>query len=685
VLGLQATSCFKSLHALLHSRAAVVRSDTAKSGGLAAAPTLRILKLAVAILLSCAPLGTLRAQHAGDNPEAAADDAFGLTLGLETIGMYGPGSIRGFNPQIAGNVRIDGLYFDQQGGLSNRVVEGSTIRVGLSEIGYAFPAPTGIVDYDLRHAGDGTPSASIVASAGPFEGHGLSIDGSVPLISGVLQLPIGASYQETTSQTPVGSYPGYTAEVLNFGATPQWKLNDKISFRALFDWTQITHAKSMPVIFTAGDYLPPDITRGYIGQQWAQNRNLSENYGGLVDAKLTPHWTLTGGLFRSLSDNPVNYTDVYANTEPDGLAEHYLIGSPDQRVASNSGEVRLTGHFPQGGWSQDVVLLARGRDTWSAYGGSDVVDVGPAYIGQGLQITEPDFSYGARAVDHTELWSTGIAYQAQWPGHGDMALGIQRESYDKEVTSPGEPVAQLTDNPLRAYGSIAAILTPWVTGYAGYTQGLEDSGVAPPTAENRGAILPAAQTWQTDAGLRFLLTPKVKLIAGVFEITKPYFNFDSGDVDRQLGLQRARGLELSLSGEVVSNLYVTAGALIGHVVIIGPDLAAEGVSHNAFGQARQQGVLNANYDFQHWSRVSADVTVVRAGATPAAVNDAIEAPAVTMLSLGARYRFTIHGSAATVRFSAQNVTNAFVWVTGYSPGYYEFAPRSIFGYLTWDV
>ena len=75
--------------------------------------------------------------------------------------------------------------------LSNRVVEGSTIRIGVSEIGYAFPAPTGIVDYDLRHAGNGTPSATIVASAGPFEAHGLSIDGNLPLISASCNCPWG--------------------------------------------------------------------------------------------------------------------------------------------------------------------------------------------------------------------------------------------------------------------------------------------------------------------------------------------------------------------------------------------------------------------------------------------------------------------------------------------------------------
>ena len=118
------------------------------------------------------------AQHASDDPVAAADDGFGLTQGLESIGLYSPGSIRGFNPQAAGNVRIDGLYFDQQGGLSNRVVEGSTIRVGISETGYAFPAPTGIVDYDLRHVGNGDPSGSAVLTVGPFQGRDTALTAS---------------------------------------------------------------------------------------------------------------------------------------------------------------------------------------------------------------------------------------------------------------------------------------------------------------------------------------------------------------------------------------------------------------------------------------------------------------------------------------------------------------------------
>src|SRR3984957_20858310 len=82
---------------------------------------------AIAVLLHVA---AARSQHAAYNPVASAEDAFGLTLGLETIGMYSPGQVRGFSPQAAGNVRIDGLYFDQQGARSTRVIEGSPIRGG---------------------------------------------------------------------------------------------------------------------------------------------------------------------------------------------------------------------------------------------------------------------------------------------------------------------------------------------------------------------------------------------------------------------------------------------------------------------------------------------------------------------------------------------------------------------------
>src|SRR6187200_2589819 len=93
------------------------------------------------------------AQRTGENAVTSADDAFGTSVGNETIGLYSTDEVRGFSPVAAGNIRIDGLYM---GGIvigNQRIQSGSTVRVGLSAQGYPFPAPTGIVELSLRPAG----------------------------------------------------------------------------------------------------------------------------------------------------------------------------------------------------------------------------------------------------------------------------------------------------------------------------------------------------------------------------------------------------------------------------------------------------------------------------------------------------------------------------------------------------
>jgi iron complex outermembrane receptor protein len=656
--------------------------STVVNGPQPSSPAAKALQYAAAILALIAPIPAARAQHASDDPLAVAADAFGLTLGFESIGLYGPGNIRGFNPQTAGNVRVDGLYFDQQGGLSNRVVEGSTIRVGVSEIGYAFPAPTGIVDYDLRHAGD-KPTATVVVNSGPYQAGGASVDANLPLIPNELQVPMGASYGISTG-TIISNNPGYTSNYSNFGATPQWKPTDWLTIRGIFDWQQVTNWKTLPLIFTAGDFLPPKISRGYYGQNWAEGNYYTENYGGTVKAQINQQWTFAAGLFRSIVDNPVSYSDLYLNTLMDGSADHNVVGYPEQRVASTSGEARLTGRFSTDGLRHEIMFMARGRDTLALYGGADVVDVGPAFINSGAQAPKPDFTFTARTNDRTKLWSAGTAYRAQWLGHGDFSVGVQQESYRKDVNTPGIPASQLTDRPLRVYGSGDWILSDRLTAYAGYTQGLEDSGTAPGGALNRGAVLPDARTWQMDTGVRYLLTPDLKLITGVFKIEKPYFNLDTSGVDRMLGVQRAEGFETSVSGEIIKNLNVNAAILLGPVKIVGPNLSAEGVGPIAYGQPHSQWIVNADYKFTNWPGFSVDTTLYRFGTAPGSVDNVVQNPAVTALALGARYRFTIMNAPTTLRVQVNNLLNAYYWNMTFSPGYSQFSPRSVFAYLTTD-
>jgi iron complex outermembrane receptor protein len=646
----------------------------------------RIFPVAVAAAFATFQASAARAQHASDNPVNSASDAFGLTLGLESVGLYNPGSVRGFSPISAGNVRIDGIYFDLQGPPSRRVVEGSTIHVGVGEIGYPFPAPTGIADYNLRSAGGDKPAATIIASVGPYDARGISVDGSIPLIGNQLVLPIGISTQISTQSSEDGAYyPGLTSRVTSVGAAPQWTPNSRLTVRALIDWQETSAAKALPEFFTAGNFLPPLITKGYLAQDWARGRNTTMNLGGLVTAQLAENWLLRAGVFRSTNNNPTGFADLYTNVQPNGQAEHLMVGFRDQDAASTSGEVRLAGAFLRGDWRHQVIFAVRGRDTTSRFGGEDVVDLGPAAIGKIVQAPEPAFTFSARATDQARLLSVGGAYRLDWRSQGVLEMGLQKEDYRETVNNPWTPPSAISAHPLRGYANAAFAATPQLTLYAGYTQGLENSGVAPNFAQNSGAVRPASLTWQVDLGARYAVTPRLKLIAGLFELQKPYFNLDTSNIDRELGVQRAKGVELSAAGEVTEHLNVNIGVLAGTVGITGPNLAAEGVGSIAVGQPHLTYVAAADYALPRWPAASIDVRVLYIGSAPESLDNGVSTRPATILNVGGRYKFTAFGRNSTLRLQVQNVLATNAWQQLNTPGVFQWpGPRRIFAYLTTD-
>jgi iron complex outermembrane recepter protein len=113
---------------------------------------MRLLLSTAALAALIAPSVAL-AQRTDDNATTQSDDAFGKSVGDERIGIYDPYNVRGFSAVEAGNTRIEGLYFFQQANPTDRLVDGSTMRVGIAAQGYPFPAPTGIADYSLRKPG----------------------------------------------------------------------------------------------------------------------------------------------------------------------------------------------------------------------------------------------------------------------------------------------------------------------------------------------------------------------------------------------------------------------------------------------------------------------------------------------------------------------------------------------------
>ena len=152
---------------------------------------------AAALALALALPAAAGAQGRTDeNAVTQAEDAFGFSLGRETLGIYNSGNVRGFSPTSAGNVRIEGLYFDPSAfGLTSRVLRSTSVRIGLAEQGYPFISPTGVVDLRLRKPGDHA-STSLLLSTDSYGSATVEVDSAVPLTSH-LSLGFGLSSGET--------------------------------------------------------------------------------------------------------------------------------------------------------------------------------------------------------------------------------------------------------------------------------------------------------------------------------------------------------------------------------------------------------------------------------------------------------------------------------------------------------
>ena len=138
------------------------------------------------------------AQRAGENVLSSAQDAFGTTVGNESIGLYTSRDVRGFNPVEAGNIRLEGLYFDRQFPnpseiFINSLVSRSSVRVGLSAQSYLFPAPTGIAEVNLRIPGDKLIT-SAVAQYGAYSRASLEVNSDIPVVAERFSMTLAGGY-----------------------------------------------------------------------------------------------------------------------------------------------------------------------------------------------------------------------------------------------------------------------------------------------------------------------------------------------------------------------------------------------------------------------------------------------------------------------------------------------------------
>lgn len=615
--------------------------------------------------------GQALAQRVDENVTTSAEDGFGKSVGNESVGIYANGEVRGFSANAAGNARIEGLYYNESGGISDLLQDGSDIRVGLTAFGQPFPAPTGIVDTTLRRVTTDRPVVTIRANSGEFLGPDLTAEAAIPLTP---NLGVNAALGYFDDQYADGA----SAWFISHGAVLRWRPAQRTELTALYSRYDYGDEEQGPVIYTAGPYLPPEIERRrFFGQQWGHWKGHSQNLGGLIKTALGS-WRIEAGLFNSRFTQDDYATAWYGGVDRAGIGQRYVLSGQDQRYASWSGEARIVRDLREGPRLHRFIASIRGRNVDARYGGFHLAALGTGVIGVSDPEPEPARSYGPLTDDRVRQRAWSFGYELNWKELGELNLGLIRSDYRKEVFQPGLAPAGRQDRDWLWNAALAVHLAPWLSLYGATTRGLEESGTAPGNARNANEVLPALRTRQAEAGLRVKLPANLRLVGAWFDLRKPYFEIDTTDnVYRTLGEVRHSGFEFSLSGKLAQNLSLVVGA-----VLLDPVVSGEAVDDGRLGRrpiGRTRTLVDASFDWTPpgQTRLSLDGRILYEGARAADALNRFTIPQRVTIDLGARYRFQIGKSPANLRVKLSNLTNVFGWRVFGGGGFKANAPRRL--------
>ena len=642
------------------------------------------MRLLVLIPLGLAVLSApVLAQRAGENAATQSGDAFGRSVGSDKTGLYSSDDVRGFNPVDAGNVRLEGLYFDQVDRVSSRLVDGNTIRVGVASLRYPFPAPTGLVDYRLTQPTGQTSYSFVLDTGSSTPGLGGSFEFKQPLDGQRLGISGGFGFRNAHPSE------GGTAQFRTSGATLAYRPGPDIEV-LLFGGVFLTHSdEARPTLYPAGTTPPPQIKRGEdLALTWSNKEQANWTWGGIVKAPLGPV-RLEAGLFRNSRKQDRVFADLLLGVTQDGTAaSRVVVADGNNYDASLSGEVRLVRQWQTGGIDQRLVASLRGRSKDRRFGGSKTLRLGPASLLVRDERPVPAYVLGPDNLDKVRQLTYGLAWSMVKGGAFSFDASLSQTRYRKQVDFADPLVAdpRTRENPLLWNVAGLVQLAPRFSLYGGYSKGQEEALIAPDVAINRSEAPPAIRTRQIEGGARLSLSDHLTFVAGGFSITKPYYNLDPVQRYRQLGELTNRGIELSLTGQIAPGLTLVGGTLFLDPRIHGEAVETKLIGARPVGQLRRRTAFNLDWHLARGkSPLSLDLGVESLSARVGNAANTLEAPPRDSVNLGLRYRFKLAGGNWLARAQVLNLFNDYGWNVSSSGGFTYSGQRTVILQLVADL
>jgi len=606
----------------------------------------------VATVTCLAVPGPAFGQRADENAVTAAQDAFGTSIGFQSVGLYSANDARGFSPQQAGNLRIEGLYFDQQTWVTGDcMVRETTMRVGIAAQSYSFPAPTGIADFSLRTPGD-KALLSAILTRGPFNTATADVETQIPLADRALGVDLCAGYRKAFEVDLFReSHTGV------FGTTFRWRPTPNTEIVPFWSYVVGGARQIVPVVYTDGTVtLPLFRTRDLGTQDWTTWGWRQTTFGALVKSVLGEHWKLAAGLFHSLERDPRGY-QPYLTLTTNQTADSVMDVAPPFTADSTSGELRLSRAFTNGAHRQQLQFAIRGRAVEREFGGDAITDLGTIALSNQARFAQPAIAFAPPSRDATRQLGLGLTFEERWQDVGSFAVGVLNDHYRRTVLVPRVTVDTNRTSPWLLNLRLEIDHGHDLIFYSSFVQGLEDSALAPVSAKNRNEPPPAMRTWQVDGGIRWTPAARLQLILGAFDIHKPYFNVDADNVYTLLGRVQQRGLETSLSFND-GGLTMLIGGVLLHPLVdrVIPEPGATG--NTPLGPVPLTLTANVDYAPPRWGPWAASLQWNRLSPRVATTDNGTYLPALATLAAGVRYRRTLRSHPWTVRLDGFNLTDA---------------------------
>lgn len=211
--------------------------------------------------------------------------------------------------------------------------------------------------------------------------------------------------------------------------------------------------------------------------------------------------------------------------------------------------------------------------------------------------------------------------------------------------------------------------------YGNRIEGLLAGSTAPPTIDdgqggflpvvNGGAVLPPVKSTQYEVGGK-LNFGRFNAGLALFRIDKPNSFVDPVTlIYGNYGVQRNRGIELTLDGEPVDGLRIITGLTINDAKLRRTE-GGINQGNDAIGVPEVLANANVEWDLPFLPELTLVGRVVYTGKQAANATNTLELDSWTRFDLGARYVALIGETPLTLRFNVDNVADKRYWASAYN-------------------